>query len=146
MEMIRVPLKSGTSGAAALESHWANIDHSPQGKQVQFTGASGHNVFINQPINNLVSPVYVCKHLILYTLLIHYHWTLKRSWWWEKTEARRRGGQGTRWLDGITNSMDLSFSKPQELVKDREVWRTAVHEVTKSRMQLSDWTEITPTL
>ena len=51
---------------------------------------------------------------------------------------RRRGGQKTRWLDGIIESMDTSLSKLQEIVKDREVWHVAVHGVTKSQTQLSD--------
>ena len=64
---------------------------------------------------------------------------LEKTWMLGKIEGRRRRGrQRMRWLDGVTDSVDMRLSKVQEMVKDREAWRARVHEVAKGQTQLSD--------
>ena len=81
----------------------------------------------------------VFVHLLIYNLMQRVD-SLEKTLMLGKTEGRRSGWQRMKWLDSITDWMDMSLSKLQETVKDREAWRAVVHEATKCQTQLSDWT------
>ena len=107
----------------------------------------------NQSILKEISPGCSLEGLMLKLKLQYFGHLMWRADSLEKTlmlgkieGKRKRGWQRMRWLDGITDTLDMSFSKLLQSVMDREAWHAAIHGVTKSRTRLSDWTELNCTI
>ena len=146
---------SGLNGVVFNTDCWINewlpelIFLSPQPEQESSRSGSIYLSSLEQSILKEISPEYSLEGLVLKLKLQyseHLMWrtdTLEKTLMlWKIEGRRRRGWQRIKWLDSITDSMDVSSSKLWELVIDREAWSAAVHSISKSQTRLSDWTEL----